>query len=282
MPKRHREPISFSLGAAVRARFKADKPPPQFMSRWEGKGSFFRGHIVGVHDDGMFDVRYNDGFFEERVSPVNLEKSYHPVLCKWQSSGHHLIGCNIARRFDTKGTIEAKVVCWCPAGSDGDDSWSALFHVVHADDDEESLPLADIHAGVRLLVGLPRAPVSSAVPSSPPPAAAPSPSLPAAAPGWSASAAGAHEAGPAGMICQTLPVSEGMPAVAEVLARFKLDAYTAAFDEQGYDDLKWLLEMDKESEAELVVQVGFKTGHAAKFCNYLSALRAQHGIVPWR
>ena len=35
--------------------------------------------------------------------------------------------------------------------------------------------------------------------------------------GRSASAAGAHEAGPAGMICQTLPVSEGMPAVAEVL-----------------------------------------------------------------
>ena len=38
--------------------------------------------------------------------------------------------------------------------------------------------------------------------------------------------------------------TDGMEAVADLLDRFRLAAYVEAFDEKGYDDLAWLLQMD--------------------------------------
>ena len=62
-----------------------------------------------------------------------------------------------------------------------------------------------------------------------------------------------------------------MEAVADLLDRFRLAAYVEAFDEKGYDDLAWLLQMDGTQVEQLIADVGMKPGHAAKFQQYLAA-----------
>ena len=57
----------------------------------------------------------------------------------------------------------------------------------------------------------------------------------------------------------------GMEAVAALLTRFRLEQYIEAFDEQGYDDVQYLLVMDDEQANQLVGDVGMKQGHAHKF-----------------
>lgn len=77
---------------------------------------------------------------------------------------------------------------------------------------------------------------------------------------------------------EPLPTSEGMAAVSEILARFKLEQYASSFEDLGYDDLLYMLQMGAASEERLVQHVGFRVGHAMKYRHYMSALRAQHGF----
>ena len=53
--------------------------------------------------------------------------------------------------------------------------------------------------------------------------------------------------------------------------RGKHDAYAAAFDEAGYDDMPWLRTLDEEHLRKLVTSedVGMRPGHAEKFVAYL-------------
>ena len=62
-----------------------------------------------------------------------------------------------------------------------------------------------------------------------------------------------------------------MKAVADLLERFRLAAYVEAFDENGYDDLVWILQMGDAQVEQLIADVGMKPGHAAKFQQYLAA-----------
>ena len=66
-----------------------------------------------------------------------------------------------------------------------------------------------------------------------------------------------------------------MAAVAEMLRRFRLEQYIAAFDDAGYDDLVYLRSMDDAMVDRLVADVGMKVGHAARFRFYLQEERAR-------
>ena len=57
----------------------------------------------------------------------------------------------------------------------------------------------------------------------------------------------------------------GMDAVREMLESFRLEQYAQAFDDAGYDDLQFLLEMSEDETRSLVGDVGMKPGHAHKF-----------------
>ena len=57
---------------------------------------------------------------------------------------------------------------------------------------------------------------------------------------------------------------EGMAAVSALLGRCRLEQYSAAFEEEGYDDLEFLLSLDQAGMAELAQNVGMKTGHVAR------------------
>ena len=64
-----------------------------------------------------------------------------------------------------------------------------------------------------------------------------------------------------------------MGAVAVLLTRFKLESYITAFETNGYDDLAFILQMDKTQDEQLIKDVGFKPGHAAKYRDYLAVER---------
>ena len=56
-----------------------------------------------------------------------------------------------------------------------------------------------------------------------------------------------------------------MDAVREMLVGCRLEQYADAFDEQGYDDLPYLLELDEDGLREVASTLQMKPGHAAKF-----------------
>ena len=62
---------------------------------------------------------------------------------------------------------------------------------------------------------------------------------------------------------------EGMAAVTEMLTRFRLERYVGAFDEAGYDDALYLLQMSGEQIEQLIKDVGMKMGHASKFRDFM-------------
>ena len=57
----------------------------------------------------------------------------------------------------------------------------------------------------------------------------------------------------------------GMPPVVQALERVGLPQYADAFDEQGYDDLNYILEMDAAERKTVAEATGMRPGHAAKF-----------------
>ena len=60
----------------------------------------------------------------------------------------------------------------------------------------------------------------------------------------------------------------GMPAVLQALEGVGLGRYAAAFEEQGYDDLRYLRTMDAAERATVAESVGMKQGHASKFVKF--------------
>ena len=60
----------------------------------------------------------------------------------------------------------------------------------------------------------------------------------------------------------------GMPAVVQALEGVGLGRYAAAFEEQGYDDLRYLRTMDAAERATVAESVGMKQGHADKFVKF--------------
>ncbi|KOO32589.1 hypothetical protein Ctob_010287 [Chrysochromulina tobinii] len=68
-------------------------------------------------------------------------------------------------------------------------------------------------------------------------------------------------------------VAMGMTEVREMLERFRLGMYAASFDEAGYDDRDFILQMSAEHLDALVRDVGMKPGHALKFRDFLAQER---------
>ena len=68
-------------------------------------------------------------------------------------------------------------------------------------------------------------------------------------------------------------VALGMAEVREMLERFRLGTYAANFDEAGYDDRDFILQMNAEHLDALVRDVGMKPGHALKFRDFLAQER---------
>jgi hypothetical protein len=68
-------------------------------------------------------------------------------------------------------------------------------------------------------------------------------------------------------------VAMGMTEVREMLERFRLGMYAASFDEAGYDDRDFILQMSAEHLDALVCDVGMKPGHALKFRDFLAQER---------
>jgi hypothetical protein len=64
-----------------------------------------------------------------------------------------------------------------------------------------------------------------------------------------------------------------MDDVAALLKRFKLEIYITAFETNGYDDLSFILQMDATQEEQLIKDVGFKPGEAAKYRDYIAVER---------
>ena len=64
-------------------------------------------------------------------------------------------------------------------------------------------------------------------------------------------------------------VAMGMAEVREMLERFRLGMYAASFDEAGYDDRDFILQMSAEHLDALVRDVGMKPGHALKLRDFL-------------
>ena len=64
-----------------------------------------------------------------------------------------------------------------------------------------------------------------------------------------------------------------MDDVAALIKRFKLEIYITAFETNGYDDLSFILQMDATQEEQLIKDVGFKPGHAAKYRDYIAVER---------
>jgi len=64
------------------------------------------------------------------------------------------------------------------------------------------------------------------------------------------------------------PPTGGMAAVAAALARVGLQAYVAAFDDEGFDDIEFLGSMDAAERAEVAEAAEMKPGHAAKFVKH--------------
>ena len=65
------------------------------------------------------------------------------------------------------------------------------------------------------------------------------------------------------------------------LARFNLaELYAAAFDDEGYDDLPYLLTLDRERLLAVAADCGMKKGHATKFADW--TLKHPDGLLPHR
>ena len=54
-----------------------------------------------------------------------------------------------------------------------------------------------------------------------------------------------------------------------MLVALRLEQYSAAFEEQGYDDLEFLSGCDAEQLARAARDVGMKQGHACKLRHWL-------------
>ena len=67
------------------------------------------------------------------------------------------------------------------------------------------------------------------------------------------------------MAAAPIKAPTSMAQVVAYLERIKLQQYAAQFDEQGYDDLDFLLKMDDAMLTEVARAVGMKRGHEYKF-----------------
>ena len=76
--------------------------------------------------------------------------------------------------------------------------------------------------------------------------------------------AGAVVVGGGGASSHGVAHLEGMAAVRALLGRCRLEQYSTVFEEEGYDDLEFLLTLDHAGLAELAQSVGMKTGHVAR------------------
>ena len=92
---------------------------------------------------------------------------------------------------------------------------------------------------------------------------------------WRASRAAPQQGGPATEPLPSLGMPAGeplpplaMPAVLQALEGVGLGRYAAAFEEQGYDDLRYLRTMDAAERATVAESVGMKQGHASKFVKF--------------
>jgi len=65
------------------------------------------------------------------------------------------------------------------------------------------------------------------------------------------------------------PAAVGSAGVRAALVRLNLEQYADMFDELGYDDLPYLIQMGVEARGELATEVGLKPGHARKFVELL-------------
>ena len=57
----------------------------------------------------------------------------------------------------------------------------------------------------------------------------------------------------------------GMPAVVRVLEELRLERYATRLEEEGYDDLEYLLTLDEAGLDAVARSVEMKAGHAHKF-----------------
>ena len=75
-----------------------------------------------------------------------------------------------------------------------------------------------------------------------------------------------------------------MEYVSEVLRRMGLSEYEAAFDEQGYDDIYYLQELDEEGLRKVAEQIKMKVGHGMKFADWFhdKAASALEDLRLWR
>ena len=64
------------------------------------------------------------------------------------------------------------------------------------------------------------------------------------------------------------PPTGGMAAVAAALAQINLQAYAAAFDAEGYDDIAFLRGLDAAERADVAKETGMKPGHAGRFVKF--------------
>ena len=65
------------------------------------------------------------------------------------------------------------------------------------------------------------------------------------------------------------PAAVGSAGVRAALVRLNLEQYADMFDELGYDDLPYLIQMGVEARGQVATEVGLKPGHARKFVELL-------------
>eukprot|EP01048_Picozoa_sp_COSAG05_P001705 COSAG05_NODE_58_length_23277_cov_16.934162_17_plen_449_part_00 len=74
------------------------------------------------------------------------------------------------------------------------------------------------------------------------------------------------------MASQTLPAQAPGSAVAAWLGQMQLSEYAAAFDQHGYDDMKYLKQLGVDDLTQLLKLIPMKAGHQHKFKTELAAL----------
>ena len=212
----------------------------------------------------------------------------------WLSSGHKLLGTRVARLFHgqiTSGTITMWV------GADVAEGDPALFRMEHDDGDEEDLEEEEVAEGVRLYRThhaaeqrqkkqkqapeqkkpqsrkQPKPRQEAPEPSPEPPPVATPVATPVETPSGNLSTAlttvGGATVDPTdycGVIC-----GRGMASVAALLELWRIGEYRDAFDDQGYDDLDFILRLDAEGLDDLTSAVGMKAGHARKFSEWVQS-----------
>ena len=70
-----------------------------------------------------------------------------------------------------------------------------------------------------------------------------------------------------------------MAEVHQMLEACRLSQYVELFDEQGYDDLDFMLMMSEAQVHGMCQAVGMKPGHAAKLTHNLSELRTKRAAA---